>query len=224
MSSHPDLSWIIDKAFVEYAGTGTEVSVLQRLPKSGIALRSLTKFHTVPGVRLGYLTAGAELAQAIRDELPAWGVSAFALATAQVVFADTPDSAAQTRAKSAERRVDLAAALSSLSGIGVYPSTANYVLFRWPGAPRNLFSILLKRFGITVHDCSNYHGLKDGLWLCAAIYFPEDHRRLAGALFAIRETTYGVPSSPLPETPASPEPSNENLINIKVLGGEGVGA
>ena len=44
MSSRSDLLWIIDEAFVEYAGTETEASVLQRLPKNGIVLRSLTKF------------------------------------------------------------------------------------------------------------------------------------------------------------------------------------
>ena len=224
MSSRSDLLWIIDEAFVEYAGTETEASVLQRLPKNGIVLRSLTKFHAVPGVRLGYLAADAELAQAIRDELPAWSVNAFALVAAQAVFADTSDFAAQTRAENAERRADLAAALSSLPGIEVYPSAANYVLFRWPGAPRNLLGILLKRFGIAVRDCSNYHGLKDGSWFRAAVRFPEDHRRLAEALSAIRETTYGISSSPLPETPASPESGNKDSINIKVLGRGGMGA
>ena len=103
MSSRSDLLWIIDEAFVEYAGTETEASVLQRLPKNGIVLRSLTKFHAVPGVRLGYLAADAELAQAIRDELPAWSVNAFALAAAQAVFADTSDFTAQTRAENAAR-------------------------------------------------------------------------------------------------------------------------
>ena len=224
MSSRSDLLWIIDEAFVEYAGTETGASVLQRLPKNGIVLRSLTKFHAVPGVRLGYLAADAELAQAIRDELPAWSVNAFALAAAQAVFADTSDFAAQARAENAERRADLAAALSSLPGIEVYPSAANYVLFRWPGAPRNLLGILLKRFGIAVRDCSNYHGLKDGSWFRAAVRFPEDHRRLAEALSAIRETTHGVSSSPLPETPASPESGNKDSINIKVLGRGGMGA
>ncbi|MFR3457900.1 MAG: hypothetical protein ACLTTU_05830, partial [Bilophila wadsworthia] len=135
-----------------------------------------------------------------------------------------PDFAAQTRAENAERRADLAAALSSLPGIEVYPSAANYVLFRWPGAPRNLLGILLKRFGIAVRDCSNYHGLKDGSWFRAAVRFPEDHRRLAEALSAIRETTHGVSSSPLPETPASPESGNKDSINIKVLGRGGMGA
>ncbi|MFR6520225.1 MAG: aminotransferase class I/II-fold pyridoxal phosphate-dependent enzyme, partial [Bilophila wadsworthia] len=225
MSSRSDLLWIIDEAFVEYAGTETEASVLQRLPKNGIVLRSLTKFHAVPGVRLGYLAADAELAQAIQDELPAWSVNAFALAAAQ---ARLRGYLRTSRHKPAPRTpnaaADLAAALSSLPGIEVYPSAANYVLFRWPGAPRNLLGILLKRFGIAVRDCSNYHGLKDGSWFRAAVRFPEDHRRLAEALSAIRETTHGVSSSPLPETPASPESGNKDSINIKVLGRGGMGA
>ena len=208
MSSRSDLLWIIDEAFVEYAGTETEASVLRRLPPNGLVLRSLTKFHAVPGVRLGYLAADAGLAQAIRDELPAWSVNAFALAAAQAVFADTSGFAAQTRAENAERRTDLAATLSSLPGIEVYPSAANYVLFRWPGAPRNLLGILLKRFGIAVRDCSNYYGLEDGSWFRAAVRFPEDHRRLAEALSAIRETMRGAPSSQLPENPATPERNN----------------
>ena len=92
MSSRSDLLWIIDEAFVEYAGTETEASVLQRLPKNGIVLRSLTKFHAVPGVRLGYLAADAELAQAIRDELPAGSVNAFALAAAHAAICSTSSS------------------------------------------------------------------------------------------------------------------------------------
>ena len=208
MSLRSDLIWIIDEAFVEYAGAETEASVLRRLPPNALVLRSLTKFHAVPGVRLGYLAADAGLAQAIRDELPAWSVNAFALAAAQAVFADTSGFAAQTRAENAERRADLAAALSSLPGIEVYPSAANYVLFRWPGAPRNLLGILLKRFGIAVRDCSNYYGLEDGSWFRAAVRFPEDHRRLAEALSAIRETMHGAPSSQLPENPAAPERNN----------------
>ena len=109
--------------------------MLQRLPKNGIALRSLTKFHAVPGVRLGYLAADAELAQAIRDELPAWSVNAFALAAAQAVFADTSDFAAQTRAENADAVRISPPPCRPCRGIEVYPSAANYVLFRWPGAP-----------------------------------------------------------------------------------------
>ncbi|WP_300747377.1 aminotransferase class I/II-fold pyridoxal phosphate-dependent enzyme, partial [uncultured Bilophila sp.] len=87
MRSRHDLLWIIDEAFIEYAGPEEEVSVLRRLPANGAALRSLTKFHAVPGVRLGYLAASPDVAEAVRAEIPAWSVNAFALAAALAVFA-----------------------------------------------------------------------------------------------------------------------------------------
>ena len=187
MASRLDLLWVIDEAFIEYAGPEAEVSILRRMPENGLALRSLTKFHAVPGVRLGYLAASDELAAAVRADLPAWSVNAFALAAAVAALDDASDFADQTRSENVERRADLVAALSGLPGVEVFPSAANYVLFRWAGAPRDLHGILLKRFGIAVRDCSNYQGLQDGTWFRAAVRFPEDHQRLVEALREVME-------------------------------------
>ena len=70
-------------------------------------LRSLTKFHAVPGVRLGYLVTRAERARRWRGRLPAWSVNAFALAAAQAVLADTSDFAERTRDENRRRREHL---------------------------------------------------------------------------------------------------------------------
>ena len=106
----------------------------------------------------------------------------FALSAAVAALGDTSDFAERARAENAERRADLAAVLSGLPGVEVFPSSANYVLFRWRGAPKDLYGILLRSFGIAVRDCSNYYGLDDGTWFRAAVRFPEEHHRLAGAL------------------------------------------
>ncbi|MEI3479437.1 MAG: cobyric acid synthase [Bilophila sp.] len=206
MRGRPNLLWIIDEAFIEYAGPEEEVSVLRRLPANGAVLRSLTKFHAVPGVRLGYLAASPDVAEAVRAEIPAWSVNAFALAAALAVFADRSDFADRTRAENDERRADLAAALAALPGVEVYPSAANYLLFRWPH-PIPLGSILLKQFGIALRDCSNYHGLGKG-WFRAAVRFPEDHRRLADALRAVLET----PAASFLSSNASPFPGQDDLV------------
>ncbi|MFR1532656.1 MAG: aminotransferase class I/II-fold pyridoxal phosphate-dependent enzyme, partial [Bilophila wadsworthia] len=182
-----DLLWIIDEAFIEYAGPEADVSILRRMPSNGVVLRSLTKFHALPGVRIGYLAASAELAEAVRADLPAWNVNVFALSAAVAALGDTSDFAERARAENAERRADLAAVLSGLPGVEVFPSSANYVLFRWRGAPKDLYCILLRRFGIAVRDCSNYCGLDDGTWFRAAVRFPEEHHRLAGALREVME-------------------------------------
>ena len=66
LAARPDLLWIIDEAFIEYAGPEADVSILRRMPSNGVVLRSLTKFHALPGVRIGYLAASAELAEAVQ--------------------------------------------------------------------------------------------------------------------------------------------------------------
>ena len=200
LAARPDLLWIIDEAFIEYAGPEADVSILRRMPSNGVVLRSLTKFHALPGVRIGYLAASAELAEAVRADLPAWNVNVFALSAAVAALGDTSDFAERARAENAERRADLAAVLSGLPGVEVFPSSANYVLFRWRGAPKDLYCILLRRFGIAVRDCSNYCGLDDGTWFRAAVRFPEEHHRLAGALREVMEEG-DVPKKSAADTP-----------------------
>lgn len=200
LAARPDLLWIIDEAFIEYAGPEADVSILRRMPSNGVVLRSLTKFHALPGVRIGYLAASAELAEAVRADLPAWNVNVFALSAAVAALGDTSDFAERARAENAERRADLAAVLSGLPGVEVFPSSANYVLFRWRGAPKDLYGILLRRFGIAVRDCSNYYGLDGGTWFRAAVRFPEEHHRLAGALREVMEEG-DVPKKSAADTP-----------------------
>ena len=76
MARRPDLLWVLDEAFVEYAGPEPEVSLLGDLPEQAVVLRSLTKFHALPGLRLGFLAAPATLAAAVQAELPVWNVNA----------------------------------------------------------------------------------------------------------------------------------------------------
>ena len=76
------------------------------------------------------------LAEAVRADLPAWNVNVFALSAAVAALGDTSDFAERARAENAERRADLAAVLSGLPGVEVFPSSANYVPFRSERRPQ----------------------------------------------------------------------------------------
>lgn len=206
MDRRPDLVWIVDEAFIDYAGDGwivrpdapDAVSLLPRTPHrpNWVVLRSLTKFYAVPGLRLGYAALGAERARRLTAELPVWNVNALALAAGRAVFADRSAFAAETRRVNRERRADLADRLACLP-VQVYPSDANYLLFRWPDAPDRLADRLLAEHGIALRDCSNYHGLEDGSWFRAAVRLPEEHERLVRALTAVAGL-HGRPDAPRP--------------------------
>ncbi len=180
MAQRADLMWIIDEAFIEYAME--DASIISDLPKNALILRSLTKFHALAGVRLGFLVAHAELATALRGCMPAWSVNCFALQAALAVFQDTSAYATQTREENVRRREHLVAQLQAIDGMEVFPSAANYVLFRHGYLPKNTASLLLKKYGMALRDCSNYYGLEDKTWYRAAVRFEHEHVALGQAL------------------------------------------
>lgn len=207
IAQYHDITWIIDEAFIEYADDETKSSMLGMAEQSRalislkncIILRSLTKFHAIPAVRVGFLVAHEDVAQGIQGQLCAWNVSAFSIASACAVLKDTSTFADQTRHDNGTRRADLIRCLQNVQGIEIMPSMANYVLFRWPFARRilarrikteqnaHLPSLLLQKYGIAIRDCANYAGLEDGSWFRVAVRFPTEHAVLAQALRAIAE-------------------------------------
>ncbi len=217
ISQYPDITWIIDEAFIEYADHesnsslltmnngaeahkhGTSTDNAHTVPQNCIILRSLTKFHAIPAVRVGFLAAHEDMARGIQHELCSWNVSAFSIAAACAVLQDSSDFAHQTRLDNAERRADLVACLKTVQGIEIIESVANYILFRWPLARQlmtegraHLPSILLKEHGMAIRDCANYAGLDDGSWFRVAVRFPHEHAALAQALRSIAQKYGGI--------------------------------
>ena len=75
-----------------------------------------------------------------------------------------------------EQRMWLAGELESM-GCKVYPSSANYLLFY---LDQELMESL-KRKGILIRDCSNYHGLTKGYYRIA-VKTEEENRQLIDAI------------------------------------------
>ncbi len=184
-----DLLWIIDEAFIEYVGEESLYSLLPQLPDNAIILRSLTKFHSVPGVRLGYLVSNTIIARKIQEELPAWNINSFAICAVQAIFEEAQEAeknkqgyAKNARTKNAENREHLINILNNIEGLTLLPSVTNYILLRLDKACKDLKNILLKEYKIAIRDCSNYHGLEDYTWFRVAVRKKEDNEILANAL------------------------------------------
>ena len=184
VQSRPEVLWIIDESFMDYAEGAESLLREAALLPNLVVLRSLTKFYGMAGVRCGFSICAAPLAERLRRSLPAWNVNAFAAAAVKAVLAQPSSWADRERARNRERRDDLFRRLSSLPGAAVLPSEANFLLFRLAGAPHGLAARLLKKYGIALRDCSNYPGLETGCWLRSGVRTPEEHALLAEALRA----------------------------------------
>jgi len=140
---------VLDEAYMDFAWPRDE----RMQPAPGLAVvRSLTKLHAVPGLRLGFLAAEPAVIAAVERLQPCWSVSAPAVAAGlqalkEQAFAD------ESRQRVAATRARIQDALSA-AGIPTGPSSANFVLVRAGDAPR-VRQALLRR-GWVVRDCSSF--------------------------------------------------------------------
>jgi len=153
--------FVVDEAFADFV-TGYESIALRERPNI-IALRSMTKFYGIPGLRLGYALAPEPIVQRISAALPPWSVGTLAQAVGAAVLEDRA-YADNTRAEVSRLREGLHRDLSDLgSGITVFPSVANYLLARLnqphPDAATLARELITHRIAIRV--CDNYQGLND---------------------------------------------------------------
>jgi histidinol-phosphate/aromatic aminotransferase/cobyric acid decarboxylase-like protein len=167
---------VLDQSFLSLSERWQDAEVA--LPGNVVAVRSLTKDHGIPGVRLGYLIGPAALCRRLEASRPAWSTSALAQAAA-IACCNSGPFVRESRERLLDDRRQLAADLGAL-GIESVPSQANFLLARVPQVAA-LRARLLARHQILVRDCASF-GLPGFLRLGAR---PEaDRARLLAALRA----------------------------------------
>jgi len=146
-----------------------------------VVLRSMTKDHALPGVRLGYALARPDLARAIASIRPPWSVSAGALRAGLAALDPVAQAhVAEARAVVAESRRLLSEGFRRL-GYTVRPSQSNFVLID-VGDGAAFRRALLPR-GMVVRDCASF-GL--AAHVRVACKRPEDVERLLSAVAEVR--------------------------------------
>ncbi|MCH4813010.1 threonine-phosphate decarboxylase CobD [Vreelandella neptunia] len=176
---------VVDEAFIDMVdniqGEAPLTTLLARYPHL-ILLRSMTKFYTLPGLRLGYLLADAATVQAAQAHQPPWSVNHLAAELVAPLLEDDA-FARRTQRWLASERPRMAQALTEL-GLEVVPSQACFFLIR-PSANHEmtsdaLFERLL-RGGVLLRHTHNFAGL-NGEWLRVALRDAPANQRLINLL------------------------------------------
>jgi histidinol-phosphate/aromatic aminotransferase/cobyric acid decarboxylase-like protein/adenosyl cobinamide kinase/adenosyl cobinamide phosphate guanylyltransferase len=182
---------VVDEAFMEFVPGEPESLAKPGADVPGlVVVRSLTKLWSLPGLRAGYLLAPPGIAAAVRETRQPWSVNAPACA-ALAVWARrtaTPGGAEVTAmARDVEAaRADLAAGLTALPGVRVWPSAANFLLLRVPDGPSVRAG--LARRGIAVRRADTFPGLGHH-HLRVAVRSPPDNRLLVESLAEVLDST-----------------------------------
>jgi histidinol-phosphate aminotransferase len=171
---------VLDEAYASFVEERWRSEPLLATFPNLIILRSLTKDHALPGLRLGYALASTELASAFEAVRPPWSVNAGALRAGLATL--EPPALAHLRQATAvvsESRQLLLAGFSLL-GYSVHPSLANFLLVDVHDALA--FRRALLPHGIVVRDCTSF-----GLPCCVRIAcrLPEQCTRLLDAVASL---------------------------------------
>ncbi len=173
---------IIDEVFVDFC---EEASLKKRLEQSPnlVIIRSLTKFYGLPGLRIGYLLAGAEIASKVRHFIPPWSVNTLAQAAGAFCLHQEDYERKTLELIDTERR-KMVEELSAITGLRVFPGHANFLLIgldrRLPPA-ETLRRDLFDSERVLIRTCGFFEGLDDW-YFRVAVRLPEQNRKLAGGI------------------------------------------
>jgi histidinol-phosphate/aromatic aminotransferase/cobyric acid decarboxylase-like protein len=178
---------VVDEAFMDFLTPTHQQSVLdwvQTFPNL-VVIRSLTKFYSLPGLRLGYAIAHPERLrrwQAWRDP---WPVNTLAAAVGEVVLQDV---AFQQRTWNwlKQTRPILIEQLAAITGLIPNSSAANFLLVKSEQPVSWLQRELLKRHCVLIRDCLSFPELGDR-YFRVAIRTLEDNQQLIHGLQDVLE-------------------------------------
>ena len=176
---------VVDEAFMDFLPAEQQQSLIPIVQdyENLVILRSLTKFYSLPGLRLGYCVAHPDRLQRWRQWRDPWPVNVLAAAAAIAVVQDV-EFQQQTWNWLALARSQLYQGLASLPGLQPYPSAANFLLVQSEQPSSQLQEKLLKHSRILIRDCLSFPELGDR-YFRVAVRTDTDNQRLLEGLRAI---------------------------------------
>ena len=170
---------VVDEAYQPFAGT----TFMSRLPQhpNVVVMRTVSKLG-LAGIRLGYMSASAELLAEFDKVRPPYNVNVLTEATAEFMLehADVLDAQA---ASLCSERAKLQAALAVLPGVEPFPSAANFILLRITQAgltSAQVFERLLQR-KVLVKNVGKMHALLENC-LRVTVSTPDENAAFLEAL------------------------------------------
>lgn len=176
---------VVDEAFMDFLPPDREQSLIPLVHEfpNLVILRSLTKFYSLPGLRLGYAIAHPERLKRWQARRDPWPVNVLAAAAAQAAIVDRVFQQ-QTWDWLQVSGMKLSQGLAALPGLNPYESAANFLLVKSAVSSCLLQEKLLKEGQILIRDCVSFPELGDR-YFRVAVRSQTDNQRLISGLAKI---------------------------------------
>jgi histidinol-phosphate aminotransferase len=163
---------VIDEAYMDFAQPTADYSLLPRLGELSnvVVLRTFSKLYGLAGLRLGYGVMESWLADALIRVKPPFSVNILAEAAGMAVLQDV--TFVQATLECVLKGRDMLTAELKRIGCQVFPSQANFLLFKPNHSAQDVFQRLLER-GVIIRPLKSY-GLDE--YLRVSIGTEEENR------------------------------------------------
>jgi L-threonine-O-3-phosphate decarboxylase len=176
---------VVDEAFMDFVPPNDEQSLIPVVQEytNLVILRSLTKFYSLPGLRLGYAIAHPDCLTKWQLWRDPWPVNTLAAAAAIAALEDT-EFQQQTWAWLPPARNQLFQGLAEIPGLQPQLSAANFLLVESQESTSQLQQQLLKHHQILIRDCLSFKELGDRFFR-VAVREESENQRLLTALNSV---------------------------------------
>ena len=164
-----DAPTLVDESFLEFSDLRSSIG------EGPVVLRSLTKLHALPGLRIGAVVGPPPLIRSWRERRAPWQVNVLAQAAA-IAALDDPSHTLRSRDYVAAERERLWPELCQLRGVMPVRGCANFYFARLAYRSADLCDFLLRR-RMLLRDCTGWLGV-DGEAVRFAIRSHEENDRL----------------------------------------------
>ncbi|PSN11268.1 threonine-phosphate decarboxylase [filamentous cyanobacterium CCT1] len=148
---------IVDEAFMDFVLPDQQPSLIGHLDRypNLVVLRSLTKFYTLPGLRIGYALGHPDRLRRWQRWRDPWPVNALAAAAAIAAVSDTAFQQ-RTWGWLPPAREALFRGLQAVPGLSPLPGAANYLLVKTATPAPLLQERLLRSHQVLIRDCLSF--------------------------------------------------------------------
>ena len=176
---------VVDEAFMDFLPPEQSQSLISMVEKyhNLVILRSLTKFYSLPGLRLGYAIAHPDRIERWQKQRDPWAVNTLAAAAAMAVVQDT-EFQKQTWSWLPPTRLQLQQGLAQIPGLQPEDSAANFLLVESTQPTHELQQKLLQQDKILIRDCLSFPELGDH-YFRVAVRSKTENERLLQALWQL---------------------------------------
>ncbi len=172
---------VVDEAFMDFLPPSeqeTLIDAVEEFPNL-VILRSLTKFYSLPGLRMGCAIAHPDILRRWQLQRDPWPVNALAAAAAAAVVRDTVFEQ-QTWDWLPVARQELFEGLASLPGLRPFPGAANFLLVQSSMSVSLIQKSLLECHRILIRDCLSFPELGDRFFRVAVRSRADNLRLISG--------------------------------------------